>query len=696
MCPAVSDALQPIMRLVSMFGIIIGSHAQAQSMDAFLENSTLKIGVNAGSYGGAIVWFSGSDGANLVNTYDKGREIQQSFYAGSSITADNQSPTWSPWSWNPIMVGDYADNVSPVLALSKSAGQIYVKTQPLLWDRNNQLSQSYMEQWISLHPTLPNVVAVDCRFTSFRDPDDAWGSPVLRDQELPAVYLVSALNSIKAYTGNAPWTNGELATIPNTPSSGTFPWSFYNPTEPWTACVDANGSGVGVYTPIATQFLAGKYGSGVTTNPFDISTMYVSPLGKYAFEADSIFSYRFYLIIGDLQGIREAVYTLHAATDVPLSPPPPTGLAAASGNQQIRLSWNPAPNATTYQVKRAPNIEGPYTLISSGAETQFTDEGLTNGVSYHYVVSSENSVGVGVDSPPVSAAAIMTILVPNAGFESPVIASYLYNPTGASWTFNEGSGLSRNLSAFTFANPSAPEGFQVAFLQGGGASISTQLGDLTPGAEYRLTFSAAQRAGYIGQTWNASIDGSVIGSFAPLGTETSYVNYTATFTASSENSLLSFTGTNLNGGDNTVFLDHVRISPIADPFADWMTTHYPAIAAPDNAPTADPDKDGIANLLEYLLQGGDPSVSSSDILPDLNAAGENFVFTYHRRAAATGTTQTFEYGSNLSDWTPVAIPGGAGVTVTQDDPRAGIDKVEITVAKGAEAKLFGRLKATQP
>jgi hypothetical protein len=252
------------------------------------------------------------------------------------------------------------------------------------------------------------------------------------------------------------------------------------------------------------------------------------------------------------------------------------------------------------------------------------------------------------------------------------------------------------LSAFTFANPAAPEGFQVAFLQGGGASISTQLEGLIPGAEYRLTFSAAQRAGYIGQTWNASIDGSVIGSFAPLATETSYVNYTATFNASSENSLLSFTGTNLNGGDNTVFLDDVRILPITDPFTDWMTTHFPSIETPDNAPTADPDNDGIANLLEYVLQGGDPSVSSSDILPNLNAAGESFLFTYHRRAAATGTTQTFEYGSNLSGWTPVAIPGGVAVTVTPDDPSPGIDKVEISVAKDAETKLFGRLKVTQP
>jgi hypothetical protein len=676
-----------------LLGSVFGSHARAQAVDEFLENSTLKIGVNAGSYGGAIVWFSGSNGTNLVNVFDKGREIQQSFYAGDSITAANQSPAWSPWSWNPIMVGDYAGNVSPVLALSKSAGQIYVKTQPLLWDRNNQLSQSYMEQWISLHPTLPNVVTVDCRFTSFRDADDAWGAPAMRDQELPALYFVSTLNTIKAYTGNAPWTNGELATIPNSPSSGTFPWSYYDPTEPWTACVDENGSGVGVYTPIATTFLAGKYGAGVTTNPFDVSTMYIAPLGQYAFQADTVFSYRFYLILDNLPAIREAVYTLRTATET--APPPPTGLAAVSGNRQIRLTWNPSPNATTYHVKRAPGSGGPYTLIASGAATQFTDEGLTNGVPYNYVVSSENSLGQGADSPLASAAATPTMLVPDAGFENPTLTTFQYNPTGSSWTFNGGSGISRNASAFTSANPPAPEGFQVAFLQGAGATISTQLNGLTPGAEYLLVFSAAQRAGYISQTWNASIAGSVIASFAPPNTATNYQDYSATFTASATSSLLAFEGTNLNGGDTTVFIDNVRVIQLAaaDPFLTWSNDAWPMLS--NKYPAGDPDNDGIANIVEYVLQGGDPSLSNTGILPTLAASGSDFVFTYYRRAAATGTTQIFEFSTTLAEdsWIPLAIPSGAGVVIT--DQGSGIDRVVITVPKGSRTTLFGRLRVVR-
>ena len=406
--------------------IASGCNAQAQVLNAFLSNSMVKVGVNSGSYGGAIVWLSGSNGANLVNIHDKGREIQQSYYAGKMITAANQSPSWSPWSWNPVMVGDYAGNVSPVLTLSKNSGQIYVKSQPMLWDRNNQVSQSYMEQWISIHPTLNHVVIVDCRFSCFRDTNDAWGGPHTRDQELPALYFVSALNTIKAYTGGSPWTGDALATIPNSPSSGTFPWSRYTPTEPWTACVDATNTGAGVYTPIATSFLAGKHGKGVSTSPTNASTMYIAPIGNHAFGANSVFTFRFYLVVGSLTTIRDSVYTLRsAAATAPLSP---TGLTANSGSKKMGLKWNPSANTTNYHIKRSSKNTGPFTLIASGTDANYTDTGLTNGVQYYYTVSSSNSAGEGADSETVVGMPSDAITVKDPSFE--ILGSW--GPSG-SW-----------------------------------------------------------------------------------------------------------------------------------------------------------------------------------------------------------------------------------------------------------------------
>lgn len=152
------------------------------------------------------------------------------------------------------------------------------------------------------------------------------------------------------------------------------------------------------------------------------------------------------------------------------------------------------------------------------------------------------------------------------------------------------------------------------------------------------------------------------------------------------------------GAGTRGYVDNLSIYTIpepSDPLLAWINATWPSLF--DKTPAGDPDNDGIANLVEYVLQGGDPSVSTTNILPTLDASGANFVFTYYRRTAATGTTQTFEYSTTLGagSWTPVAIPGGAGVVVTPDTPGAGIDEVKITVAKGANTKLFGRLQVVK-
>ncbi len=280
----------------------------AQKLDAFLDNGTVRVGVSR-AYGGAITWLSTNGGANLVNNSDRGRQIQQSYYAGADLKATNQCPEWSPWPWNPIMVGDCAGNSSPVLVLTNLEGRLYMKAQPLLWDRKNVLSQSFIELWIGFHPKLSNVVVVDNRFTCFRDAGDAWGEPVNRHQEIPACYFVSCLNTIRSYTGTTPWQNAALATIPN-----VFMWTNFVPTEQWAACVNASEFGVGIYSPDATSMNAGKAGRGVTCETFDSSTMHIAPLVRKAFDRTSVYDYRCFLAVGKLPAIRTAFYQVHTNT----------------------------------------------------------------------------------------------------------------------------------------------------------------------------------------------------------------------------------------------------------------------------------------------------------------------------------------------------------------------------------------------
>jgi hypothetical protein len=155
----------------------------------------------------------------------------------------------------------------------------------------------------------------------------------------------------------------------------------------------------------------------------------------------------------------------------------------------------------------------------------------------------------------------------NFGFETPSLGggNHQYNPSGGLWTFSgatgNGSGLVANGSAF--GNPNAPQGVQAAFLQKYGA-ISQAISGFTPGANYTISFFAAERFNNA-QSWNVTVNGVVIASFNPGAGAGGYVNDMATFAATAATETVAFVGTDLATGDNTVFIDNVRITALASP-----------------------------------------------------------------------------------------------------------------------------------
>jgi hypothetical protein len=260
------------------------------------------------------------------------------------------------------------------------------------------------------------------------------------------------------------------------------------------------------------------------------------------------------------------------------------GLTASPGNHQVSLTWSNVSGATSYNVKRAAVSGGPYSIIASGITgTNYTDSAVTNGGTYYYVVSAN---AAGAESGNSFEASATPQFVFNSGFETPKVSTFQYNPSGASWTFtaqagNNGSGITPNGTLFNSSNPSAPEGVQVAFLQST-STISQAISGFVPGAKYAVTFSAAQRASQYQQsrqTWDLKVDNTVVASYAPPATATSYVDYTTNFTAAAVTHTLTFAGTDLAGGDNTVFLDNVRIAPapsLAPVQLGLQLTNFPA------------------------------------------------------------------------------------------------------------------------
>jgi alpha-L-rhamnosidase len=240
--------------------------------------------------------------------------------------------------------------------------------------------------------------------------------------------------------------------------------------------------------------------------------------------------------------------------------PTPNALIAHAGYESVLLTWAP-PGATSYNVKRSTVSGGPYTVIASGVTgATYADTTVTNGVTYYYVVSAVNSGVEGSNSTQVSAVPSQNLL--NPSFETPVVSTYTYNVVGASWNFSgsspNGSGILANGSAFS--NPKAPAGTQAAFVEEFGTMSQTLYG-LTPGNPYTITYFAAQRPGS-SESWNVMMDNTIIQTNSPGST--SYTKYAATFTATATAQTLSFVGTDLAGGDNTVFIDNVSMSSEAD------------------------------------------------------------------------------------------------------------------------------------
>lgn len=330
---------------------------------------------------------------------------------------------------------------------------------------------------------------------------------------------------------------------------------------------------------------------------------------------------------------------------------PDNSSVTPASESQLRMSWNDnASDETAYAIERSSAGENIWTVLSTTLPVNtatYLDSGLPPLTAYDYRVralraggpsgyttaSGSTPAGVGDGIPGwwrllyfgngLSAAGNAALaadpdldgytnlqeftagsvptnaadpvgMVANAGFESPVIATYQYNPAGAGWTFNaqsgaNGSGITRNGSAFTSGNPNAPQGVQVAFIQGARA-FSQSISGFQPGTRYRLTFAAAQRvlSSGAGQSWRASIDATQIAFYPSSSAGTGYADLTVDFTATAATHLLSFTGTNANGGDNTIFIDRVRLvaQPPLAPLALTITPRSEsqlAIAWTDNA-----------------------------------------------------------------------------------------------------------------
>ncbi|WP_222429924.1 fibronectin type III domain-containing protein [Paenibacillus cremeus] len=110
-------------------------------------------------------------------------------------------------------------------------------------------------------------------------------------------------------------------------------------------------------------------------------------------------------------GPRSTVTTLTGGT----APAAPQSLTATAGNAQATLTWSSVTDATYYNVYRGTANSGPFTKVATSVPgATYTNTGLTNGTTYYYYVTANNTFGESSSSNVVNATPVAPPQAPSA------------------------------------------------------------------------------------------------------------------------------------------------------------------------------------------------------------------------------------------------------------------------------------------
>ena len=366
--------------------------------------------------------------------------------------------------------------------------------------------------------------------------------------------------------------------------------------------------------------------------------------------------------------------------------------------------------------------------VSSGDCTTTTDEAgklrrtCSDGLGRLVEVDEPNpnaaataaTASVNIVGAEQTAMASSTVPVPGSGFESPSMGSgtgaYQYHPAGSNWTFSPGNGLSSggftggaglsaNGTGFTNLNPSAPEGQQVAFVQGGSANYFLQsLSGFQAGGSYTVSFKAAQR-GSNAQDFDVYLDSTLLGTFRPANS--TYATFsTNAFTTTAGTHTLKFAGRDSAGGDNTAFIDDVRVTgtaPVSDSGTVSLTINggAPYIYTYGANDTTGTIVNGLVSQIAAdgaALVTATATVNNNITVPGLGfespsvGSGAN-AFQYH----PAGSNWTFSPGNGVSNG---VFTGGAGLSAngtgfTNLNPPAP-EGLQVVFLQGGSANYFSQ------
>lgn len=255
----------------------------AQENWTYIDNGHIHLGVNL-SAGACIGWFSHSGSTkNLLNSYDEGRYLQQSYYG------DEDGSDWNgkPWRFNPVQGGSWKGVPATVLEQKIDKTSIHTKTRPRHWATSAEVTDMTMEQWLTLDGGLARL-RFKMSYTGSKNHKPT-------HQELPALFVQPEYDTLIYCEAAQPiWQNAVL-----TKKQPGFPNESVKFSEPWCAWANKESSGIGMSFPHATEATCYRYRGGGKSD-----CSYIAPIQTFALKPGLIFEYEVVLAIGTAEQIR--------------------------------------------------------------------------------------------------------------------------------------------------------------------------------------------------------------------------------------------------------------------------------------------------------------------------------------------------------------------------------------------------------
>ncbi len=147
-----------------------------------------------------------SESVNLINTLDRGRYLQQSYYGTNERPYVPGRFNSADWRYNPVQGGNVGEEPSKLVDYEITDTYVYVKARPMEWEKwsdkhaaecehfedhqpiygNDVISDTYVEAWYDFDSGMIKVTNRKVDYSGFPE--------ATTEQELPALYIVEPLN----------------------------------------------------------------------------------------------------------------------------------------------------------------------------------------------------------------------------------------------------------------------------------------------------------------------------------------------------------------------------------------------------------------------------------------------------------------------------------------------------------------------